>query len=235
MAATPKRAARGRGGAGRPALDAGDGGARPRPRSPRTSRRSPTGAPRRTTGRWWRGTCCAASTWRSTGEPVRLAAGGRGLMEQKLSFETDDPRRRARRAAPRQRPQARDRPRRIHRRHRRAGRHAARLPRPRRQGARRDRVDGPRRGARGARRRRRADRRRHPRHERHQPGRQARRPGLRREGRVPRPADLRGDRRDPRRRAAGGDAGQGRVPRRCRTSPTSPRRWRRTIPSSPSR
>ena len=46
------------------------------------------------------------------------------------------------------------------------------------------------------------------------------------EGRVPRPADLRGDRRDPRRRPPRREARARRVPRRCRTSPTWPRRWR---------
>ena len=61
-------------------------------------------------------------------------------------------------------------------------------------------------------------------------------PVLRRgQGRVPRPADLRGGRRDPRRGAAGGDSSRRSSTATCRTSPTSPRRSRRAIRSWSSR
>ena len=68
--------------------------------------------------------------------------------------------------------------------------------------------------------------------QRREPGRQARRPGLRRgQGRVPRPADVRG--RSPRRATRRG--GRRRWRRSsiatCRTSPTWRRRWRRAIRS----
>ena len=231
MAATPKRARRGRGGAARQALDA-------RPRSRRRWRR-------------WREDFTPITDWRASADyraqvarnllrRFLLETTARGAADREAAsadqepapMSERDPRRRARRrsatTAPHKHVTGEAR---LYRRHARAGRaRCTPISGSATEAHARDRVDRPDAGARRARRRRRADRRGHSRRERHQPDRHATTSRCFADGpgRVPRPADLRGRRRDARRR---------RGARRSwpRSSTRSCRRHRRRASAMPTR